>query len=151
MKIDVTHEYLSERFANTKKIFEEREAQGIFIGTVPEYENCDPENGILYFSYEVKPKDVNVLGGMHGGNIFELADNAMGMSSSAINHAFGRYATQNFQVHFIKGIHGGDKLKVQVKFVKVSPRNTIAEVEISRDGEICVACMGTFALINGHL
>jgi len=97
---------------------------------------ADPGHGIV----ECQPGALhrNPEGGVHGGLIFTMIDQAAGTAAFHLENGFRKVVTQNASVYFLRAPKGG-KLTAEATMVKGGSHLAIVNVDVMEEGERHIA------------
>ena len=104
--------------------------------------------GYARVTMRLKPEHMNFNGGVFGGIVMALADQAFGYGSNSMSHPS---VASQLNVHFINGAAVGDELTAECRVVRSGRRVGVSEIKVTnQDGKLIAKATGTTIPIHGN-
>jgi uncharacterized protein (TIGR00369 family) len=107
------------------------------------------EGGVFRLAVHIADAHCNSRGGLHGGVIATLADNAMGLTLSlAHGGASGGIVTTTLSVDYVGAAKIGQWLTITPRLVKSGRRSGVVDALITADGETVARANASFRILG---
>lgn len=104
--------------------------------------------GHCHLAMMVRPDHTNVIGTMHGGIVFTLADAAFGFAQSCRNE---RIVSADAEIRFLAPAKAGQRLEAEAKEIWRREPHALMDVEVRQGGHVIALVRGrTRALGEPH-
>ncbi|MDD0976736.1 PaaI family thioesterase [Pseudomonas fontis] len=104
------------------------------------------EQGVAEVAMDVAPHLHNRGGKLHGGAIFSLVDNAMGLACSS-SHGFDQQSvTVECKINYLRPVSDGE-VQCIARVLQAGRRILVVEAEVHQGDKLVAKAQGTFAAL----
>ena len=104
------------------------------------------EQGVAEVALSLEPHLRNRAGKLHGGAIFSLGDNTMGLACSS-SHGFDQQsATIECKINYIRAVEDGEVM-CTARVIHPGRRTLVVEADVMQGDKLVAKAQGTFAVL----
>jgi acyl-CoA thioesterase len=107
------------------------------------------ENGYSHCVMEVDKKLLNLVGFVHGGAIYTMADSGMGAALYSFLDEDELFVTVEANIFYLKTVSSGT-LSCEAKVIHRGKRTAVMEAEIRNEGQLVAKATGMFSVYRGR-
>jgi acyl-CoA thioesterase len=107
------------------------------------------ENGYSHCVMEVDKKLLNLVGFVHGGAIYTMADSGMGAALYSFLDEDELFVTVEADIFYLKTVSSGT-LSCEAKVIHRGKRTAVMEAEIRNEGQLVAKATGMFSVYRGR-